>query len=246
MTILNEQGAPEVLPPLRTAGDLAKRLPGALVIVVGTISEAHLLRPLASPFASPDPGYGQRLASLVLDPDEPPQQGQIATRVIGAAAGQRGTELVLLVAGRSARLLGVDADFEARLVARRLDLPVEVVDPDEPYVVPGVLSTDLWDRTLAALVNVCPKRRTSDLLETAPAKRGQPPGEPPRQERRGHPGGSGPPRGAAGRTGLPGGHTGGDPGADPGAGRGGGGRSGNVIGDVAGRGRRLGGRGDGR
>ncbi len=171
MTILNEQGAPEVLPPLRTAGDLAKRLPGALVIVVGTISEAHLLRPLASPFASPDPGYGQRLASLVLDPDEPPQQGQVATRVIGAAAGQRGTELVLLVAGRSARLLGVDADFEARLVARRLDLPVEVVDPDEPYVVPGVLSTDLWDRILAALVDVCPKRRTSDLLEAAPAKR---------------------------------------------------------------------------
>src|SRR3712207_2816159 len=67
---------------------------------------------------------------------------------------------------------GVDAAFEARLVARKLDLPAEVVNPDVPHQVPGILSTDLEDRVLAALVNLCPKRKTSDLVETAsPAKR---------------------------------------------------------------------------
>ena len=80
---------------------------------------------------------------------------------------------MLLVAGRAAEALGVDAAFEARLVARKLDLPAEVVDPDAPHEVPGILSTDLEDGVLAALVNLCPKRKTSDLVETAsPAKRG--------------------------------------------------------------------------
>jgi light-independent protochlorophyllide reductase subunit N len=80
---------------------------------------------------------------------------------------------VLLVAGRTAESLGVDAAFEATLVARKLDLPAEVVNPDAPHDVPGILSTDLEDAVLAALVNICPKRRTSDLVETAsPAKRG--------------------------------------------------------------------------
>jgi light-independent protochlorophyllide reductase subunit N len=80
---------------------------------------------------------------------------------------------VLLVAGRAAESLGVDAAFEARLVTRKLDVPAEVVNPDAPHEVPGILSTDLEDRVLAALVNLCPKRKTSDLVETAsPAKRG--------------------------------------------------------------------------
>jgi light-independent protochlorophyllide reductase subunit N len=77
------------------------------------------------------------------------------------------------VAGRAAESLGVDATFEARLVARKLDLPAEVVNPDATHEIPGVLSTDLEDHVLAALVNLCPKRKTSDLVETAsPAKRG--------------------------------------------------------------------------
>jgi len=109
----------------------------------------------------------------VLDPYDPPQQGLLASRIVETAAGLRGTELVLVVAGRTAESLGVDAAFEARLVARKLDLPAEVVNPDAPYEVPGTLSTDLEDRVLAALVDLCPKRRTSDLVDTAsPAKRG--------------------------------------------------------------------------
>ena len=57
----------------------------------------------------------------------------------------QGTDLVLLVAGRSAESLGVDAAFEARLASRKLDLPVEVVDPEAPHEIPGTLSTDLED-----------------------------------------------------------------------------------------------------
>ena len=171
MTILNEAGTPDVLSPLHAVNGLAERLPGALVVVVGTRAEAHIVQSLP---AAPDPDLPRspgsaRVAIVVLEPDEPPQQGRVATRVIEAAAGVRGTGFVLLVAGRSAELLGVDADFEARLTGRRLDLPTGVVNPDAPYDVPGTLSTDLEDRALAALVGVCPKRRTSDLLETASA-----------------------------------------------------------------------------
>jgi light-independent protochlorophyllide reductase subunit N len=83
----------------------------------------------------------------------------------------RNVNLVLLVAARPA--LGVDAAFEARLASRKLDLPVEVVDPEAPHEIPGTLSTDLDDGVLSALVDLCPKRRTSDLVETAsPPKRG--------------------------------------------------------------------------
>jgi light-independent protochlorophyllide reductase subunit N len=171
LTILNEAGTPDVLSPLHAVNGLAERLPGALVVVVGTRAEAHIVQSLP---AAPDPDLPRspgsaRVAIVVLEPDEPPQQGRVATRVIEAAAGVRGTGFVLLVAGRSAELLGVDADFEARLTGRRLDLPTGVVNPDAPYDVPGTLSTDLEDRALAALVGVCPKRRTSDLLETASA-----------------------------------------------------------------------------
>src|SRR3712207_8128442 len=59
---------------------------------------------------------------------------------------------------------GVDAAFEARLVARKLDLPAKVVNPDVPHEVPGILSTDLEDRVLAALVNLCrSEEHTSEL-----------------------------------------------------------------------------------
>ena len=175
MTILNESGASDVLSPLHAVNGLAERLRSALVVVVGTRAEAHIVQSFP---AAPSPTLPRssrapaRVAFLTLEPEEDQQQGRVASRVIEAAAGSRGTEFVLLVAGRSAKLLGVDPDFEARLLARRLDLPVAAVDPDAAYDVPGTLSTDLEDRVLAALVEACPKGRTSDLLEAAPpAKR---------------------------------------------------------------------------
>ena len=175
MTILNESGIPDVLPPLHAVSGLAERLPGVLVVVAGTQAEAHLVQSLPavpSPNLPPSP-RNQRVILAVLDPDDPPQQGLLASRIVETAAGIRGAKLVLLVAGRTAESLGIDAAFEATLVARKLDLPAEVVNPDAPYEVPGTLSTDLEDRSLAALVNLCPKRKTSDLVETVPqAKRG--------------------------------------------------------------------------
>ena len=174
MTILNESGIPDVLPPLHAVSGLAERLPGALVVVVGTLAEAHLVQslPVAPSPNLPASPRNPRVIFAVLDPGDPPQQGLLASRVVEAAAGLRGTELVLLVAGRSAKLLGVDGAFEARLVARKLGLPAQVVDPSAPHEAPGTLSTDLEARTIAALMNLCPKRRTSDLLQTGPlAKR---------------------------------------------------------------------------
>jgi light-independent protochlorophyllide reductase subunit N len=175
VTILNESGIPDVLPPLHAVGDLAERLPEALVVVAGTQAEAHLVQYLP---AAPSPNLppfrrNSRVIFAVLDPADPPQQGLLASRIVESAAGMRGTKLVLLVAGRSAESLGVDAAFEARLAARKLDLPAEMVNVDAPHEVPGTLSTDLEDGVIAALVNLCPRRRTSDLVETtAPAKRG--------------------------------------------------------------------------
>jgi light-independent protochlorophyllide reductase subunit N len=175
VTILNESGIPDVLPPLHAVNDLAQRLPDVLIVVAGTQAEAHLIQCLTS---APSPNLppfrrNRRVIFAVLDPDDPPQQGLLASRIVEIAAGHRGTELVVLVAGRAAESLGIDAAFEARLVARKLDLPAEVVNPDAPHEVPGILSTDLEDRVLAALVNLCPKRKTSDLVKTAsPAKRG--------------------------------------------------------------------------
>jgi light-independent protochlorophyllide reductase subunit N len=175
VTILNESGIPDVLPPLHAVNDLAQRLPGVLFVVAGTQAEAHLVQCLPavpSPNLSPS-RLNQRVIFAVLDPENPPQQGLLASRIVESAAGLRGTRLVLLVAGRAAEALGVDAEFETRLVARKLDLPAEVVNPDAPREVSGILSTDLEDDVLAALVNLCPKRKTSDLVETAsPAKRG--------------------------------------------------------------------------
>ena len=176
MTILNESGVSDVLSPLHAVNGLAERLPGVFVVVVGTRAEAHIVQSLPaapSPILPRSLRTSTRVAFVVLDPTETPQQGRVASRVIEAAAGSRGTELVVLVAGRSAELLGVDAGFEARLVARRLDLPAEAVNPDASYDVPGTLSTDLEDRTLAALVHACPKKDTADLVEAlSPPKRG--------------------------------------------------------------------------
>jgi light-independent protochlorophyllide reductase subunit N len=175
LTILNESGIPDVLPPLHAVSGLAERLPGVLVVVAGTQAEAHLVQSLPaapSPNLPPSP-HNPRVILAVLDPDDPPQQGLLASRIVEIAAGFRDIELVLLVAGRTAESLGIDAAFEARLATRKLDLPAEVVNPDAPYDIPGTLSTDLEDRVIAALVNLCPKRKTSDLVETAsPAKRG--------------------------------------------------------------------------
>ncbi len=169
MTILNESGIPDVLPPLHAVDGLAERLENVLVVVAGTQAEVHLVQYLSAAHSPPPPPlrHNQRLIFAVLDPDEAPQQGLLASRIVQRSAGMRSTDLVLLVAGRSAESLGVDAAFEARLVARKLDLPVEVVNPDAPREVPGILSTDLEDGIIAALVNLCPKRRTSDLVETA-------------------------------------------------------------------------------
>jgi len=175
VTILNESGIPDVLPPLHAVNNLARRLPDVLVVVAGTQAEAHLVECLP---AAPSPNLppsrrNPRVIFAVLDPDDPPRQGLLASRIVESAAGLRGTHLVLLVAGRTAEPLGVDAAFEARLVARKLGLPVEVVNPDAPHEVSGILSTDLEDSVLAVLVNLCPKRKTSDLVEAAsPAKRG--------------------------------------------------------------------------
>jgi light-independent protochlorophyllide reductase subunit N len=175
VTILNESGIPDVLPPLHAVNGLAERLPDVLVVVVGTQAEAHLVQTLP---AAPSPNLppsrrNQRVIFAVIDPDDPPQQGVLASRIVESAAGLRGTKFVLLVAGRTAEALGVDPAFEATLVARKLDLPAEAVNPEAPREVPGVLSTDLEDCVLAALVKLCPRRRTSDLVETAsPAKRG--------------------------------------------------------------------------
>ncbi|HEY0128354.1 MAG TPA: hypothetical protein VGB40_04235, partial [Rubrobacteraceae bacterium] len=52
MTILNESGIPDVLPPLHAVSDLAQRLRDVLVVVAGTQAEAHLVQCLP---AAPSP-----------------------------------------------------------------------------------------------------------------------------------------------------------------------------------------------
>jgi light-independent protochlorophyllide reductase subunit N len=175
MTILNESGIPDVLPPLHAVSNLAQRLGDVLVVVAGTQAEAHLVQCLpAAPSPNlPSSRHDPRVVLAILDPYDPPPQGLVASRIVESAAGMRNVNLVLLIAARPAEALGVDAAFEARLASRKLDLPVEVVDPEAPHEIPGTLSTDLDDSVLSALVDLCPKRRTSDLVETAsPPKRG--------------------------------------------------------------------------
>jgi light-independent protochlorophyllide reductase subunit N len=166
LTILNESGIPDVLHPLHAVSGLAGRLPGTLVIVVGMRTEAHVVRS----FSGGGPSGG-RVLFAVLDAEDPPQQGHLAN--LAADAAGRRAERVLIVGGRTATALGVDVDFEARLAARKSGLAVAAVDADAPSAGPGALSTDLEDRVLAALIDLCPKRRTSELVEAAsPAKRG--------------------------------------------------------------------------
>jgi light-independent protochlorophyllide reductase subunit N len=166
LTILNESGIPDVLHPLHAVSGLAGRLPGTLVIVVGMRTEAHVVRSFSG-----DGPSGGRVLFAVLDAEDPPQQGHLAN--LAADAAGRRAERVLIVGGRTATALGVDVDFEARLAARKSGLAVAAVDADAPSAGPGALSTDLEDRVLATLVDLCPKRRTSELVEaTSPAKRG--------------------------------------------------------------------------
>ena len=156
MTILNEAGTPDVLSPLHAVNALAERLPDAMVALIGTRAETHLVQTLAAALDGPA-ARNSRVVFVVLDPEAPPEPGRLASRLISAAAGLRGIGMVLLLAARSAAALGVDADSEARLVARRLELPVRAVDLSQDPRSPGCLSTDLEDRALAAMVRMCPE-----------------------------------------------------------------------------------------
>ncbi len=170
MTVLNESGIPDVLSPLHAVRGLVERFPGALVFVVGTRAEAHLAQSLPAVTSQnggkrPDP----RVSFMILEPGGPSEEGQVAYRTVEAVAGSPGAELVLLVAGRSAELLGVDVVFEARLAARRLGIPVKAASPDSSS---ACLSTDLEDGVLAALVEICPggAPHTGEVV-AAPSKR---------------------------------------------------------------------------
>jgi light-independent protochlorophyllide reductase subunit N len=172
VTILNESGVADVLSPLHAMGDLTTTLPGMLVVVAGTRSEAYLAHALPPVLSTGDPAVRDpHVLSLVLDPSVPPQGGHVASRLVEAAAGVRGTRAVMLVAGRSAAALGVDAPFEARLAARRLEIPVLVVSPEHDDDA-ACLSTDLEDRALAALLDLC-RVATPEVVDKGPAKRGR-------------------------------------------------------------------------
>lgn len=168
MTVLNESGISDVLPPLHAVNGLANRMGGALVVVLGTRSEAFIAQSIPSP-ASPGflrPPRSPRVVYMVLDPTRTPEQGYVASRLVETAAGFRGLDVVFLVSGWSAGAVGVDAAFEARLAERRLEIPVEMVNPDGRREASGVLSTDLEDRAMAAMVSLCPSRSSSELLLT--------------------------------------------------------------------------------
>jgi light-independent protochlorophyllide reductase subunit N len=164
LTILNESGAPDVVSPLHGLPSLAERFPGTLLVVAGTRADAHLVQSLSVPLPGTPlapsiqhvGGFGvhPRVVFVVLEPDEEQSGGALASRVVEAAAGFRRTELVLLVACRSVTLLGLDAEFEAELVGRRLGLPVRALSPDASGS--GVLYTDLEDGAIRALVELCP------------------------------------------------------------------------------------------
>ena len=162
MTILNESGIPDVVSPLRGLSSLAERLPDALLVVTGTRADVHLARSLSVPLpglpvdrTGQESGLHPRVVFVVLEPDEEPPEGALASRVIEAAAGSQHTGLVLLVACRSTGLLGVDASFEAEVAGRRLGLPVLAIAPDDGS--PGILSTDLEDAAVRALVGLSPQ-----------------------------------------------------------------------------------------
>ena len=164
MTILNESGIPDVVSPLHGLSGLAEDLTDALILVVGTRADAHLALSLAGPLpGTPAPGTGTPpegaapgVSFVVLEPDERPEGGALASRIVDAASGSRGAGVVLIVACRSVRLLGVDPHFEAELAERRLGgLSVRAIEPASNA--PGVLSMDLVDEALRVLVDLSPR-----------------------------------------------------------------------------------------
>jgi light-independent protochlorophyllide reductase subunit N len=180
LTILNESGAPDVVSPLHGLSGLAERLPDTLLVVVGTHADAHLAQALSVPLpgtlVNPSDwsgsGFGlhPRVVLVVLEPDEKPSGGALASRVVEAAAGFRHTKLVLIAACRSVALLGFDAEFEAELAGRRLGLPVRALTPDASGS--GVLYTDLEDGAIRALVELCPQS-VSGTGEVRPYSKGR-------------------------------------------------------------------------
>lgn len=174
MTILNEAGSPDAISPLSGLPSLARRLPETLFVVAGTRADAHLALSLSVPLpgSPPETRTGaddpwERVAFVILEPDIEPDGGALGSRVVEAAAGaRRPPRSVMLVASRSAGLLGVDAAFEAELAERRLGVPVRAVEPcgsstgSSSSALDGgagaALATDLTDAVLGALVGLCP------------------------------------------------------------------------------------------
>lgn len=156
MAVLNESGIPDVLPPLCGLRALAERLPDTLVVVAGTRAEAHLVHAIPDALSRrrPSPRGTSRVVSVILDPEEPPEQGALASSIVEAAAGYRDLQFVVLVTARGARRIGIDEGFETRVASRRLDLPVAAVSTAPSSS--RVFCTDLEDRTLAALVDLSP------------------------------------------------------------------------------------------
>ena len=177
MTILNESGVPDVVSPLHGLSDLAEDLGDVLLIVVGARADAHLALSLAGTLpGSPAPGTAPEPAApgvsfVVMEPEERPEGGALASRVVEAASGSPGAGAILLVACRSAQLLGVDPHFEAELAERRLGgVPVRAIEPSRA---PNVLSKDLADEALRILVGLCPRGVAGpDHEESIPAKGG--------------------------------------------------------------------------
>ncbi|CAN5892904.1 ferredoxin:protochlorophyllide reductase (ATP-dependent) subunit N [soil metagenome] len=171
MTILNESGIPEVLSPLHAVGSLAERLTNALIVVVGTRSEAYLAQSFGT-LDSVGPGaHNPRIIFMILDPGESLEEGQMASQLVEAIAGADDIELALVVSGRSAALMGIDVDFETQLVARHMNLPVKSVSHESEAA--GCLCTDLEDSVLAGLVEICPGSPLQmEEIVLSPPKRG--------------------------------------------------------------------------
>lgn len=170
MAVLNESGVPDVLPPLCGLDSLAERLPRTLIALVGTRTEAFLARFVPDALSQRTPSSrgadASRVITIVLEPDKVPEQGLLAGRLIEAGSRFKDIETVLLVAGSSTSLLGVNAAFEARVAARRLGVPVRVVTPDPS--ISTALHTDIEDRSLAALLELCPRPQDSYGNSRAP------------------------------------------------------------------------------
>lgn len=139
--------------------------------MIGTRTEAYLAQTLPAALSAGSESREDRIRYMLLDADKPPEQGRLASRVIEVCAGVPKTRMVFLVAGRSAELMGVEVGFEARVAARRLELPVRVLDPDPDPRSRGCLSTDLEDRAMAALVGLCPEATPDPVAVRTPAQK---------------------------------------------------------------------------